>query len=235
VRWAETDGEITGRCWVDLASAAEIELEFRTQSEFGFWPSNRVRVQADRHVDLVVQDLAPRVDVGFRVVDGQTLAALDDFDVSCSLGMGFAGMSQHHHAKSGDILLREVPDGSSLCWQISKQGYACTEGYLSDAEVSADGKTRWLRVVLHAGVKLRVETGQCTGGTVGGVAIFADDVELGRTDRDGRFELVLPQAPNVIEARPSGWKACNGDASLVRRFDTRSPCSPIYFQLSPEH
>lgn len=235
VEWIDTDGEIIGRCRVDLAAAAEIELTFSTHSEFGFWPSNRVRVQPDRHVDLVVQDLAPRVDVGFRVVDGQTLAALDDFDVSWSLGQSFAGGSQHRHAKSGDVLLHDVPDGSSLFWQISKAGYACAEGYICDAEVSADGKTRWLRVVLHAGVKLRVTTQLCTIGTVGGVPIFADDVELGRTDRNGQFEVVLPQAPNVVEARPTGWKACGTDGPLLQRFDARYSCSGVSFYLIPEH
>jgi hypothetical protein len=229
VAWSDDGATRAGRFFCDLSSRGDTELTFMSwRSKFGLAPSNRVLARPGQVIELVVQDLAPSVAIGFRVVDAQTGDVLDDFEAHWSLA---PLQTSRGHVKSGEIVLDDVPEGGALWWQISKPAYACVEGYLQQSSLIADGNQRLIQVELRRGRLLVVVVHNCDAGVIANVPVLADGLEIGRTNALGRFETTLDAVPASVEVRRPGWSRCPNHEPALVKFDTLDPCRRLDFYL----
>jgi hypothetical protein len=170
-----------------------------------------------------VLDHADLVDVGFRVsADG---VALDLFEVDLS-GIGERATTQE--ARSGEVLLENVPENGAIAWVVHAPGFACSRGDLRTAAASwsVEGTQRWIAVELVRGASVSVATHDRDGRALPGVEILFDGVIAGRTDARGDFDVTLPTEPDLIEARHLDWQ-------VLDRRQADEPCLRLTFVLEP--
>jgi hypothetical protein len=200
-----------GRPWVLRyeyfeVPVGEVEL-FVRHPRFAVEPCEGQRARGGDTLRFRVLDRPESVDLGFRVFDAASGAELESFDIEYGID---GWLERRNSLASGAIVFRDVPDNGASWWQVTSHGYTCEfgEARLAGASMRADGRQRWMHIVLEPGWRASVATtSRGEPKSVAHVEIHADGVRVGATDDEGWLELELRVQPRSIEAFAHGWRA----------------------------
>ena len=189
------------------------------------WTFSERTISPPAEVSLVCQDLAPRSDLGFRVLDLERGELIDRYAVVFRCGDGPVIRLSPQDAKtgqgstptwtvgaaglvwsyvSGPAPIRAFPEGGAIVWCVRAEGYEPVFG--DERAFPPEGAVRLAEVALRRGWGLRLElVGDPGGHAVRGARVVGDGVPLGSTGADGRVELACDAQPSEITIEHPDW------------------------------
>ncbi len=189
---------------------------------YSWGAKQRVQVPASA-VNFEVDDLAPTVDLEFRVLDAETGDRIEPFQHGVMIDAGRTTVLMDVVGGSAHVL--RVPLNANLQWAVHADGYATRYGNLGDFQPGKEG-VAVAEVLLDRGWRARlfVRHRGSVEPTVG-ATVFAEGRVVGETNNAGTLLVELPKAPTVLEVR-------HGDLSGRRsRFPEAQP--QYLIELSP--
>jgi hypothetical protein len=224
IDWSWREDRWTGEFVLADLPEREFTIALRAQP-FAVRPEERVSVRPGERVEFTVLDGAPRVDVGFHVFEHGSRVELDECELRST--------DVIQRFRSGDIVLRGVPEDGYVGWQIAKRGYVCSTGSLRMASASwtVDGSRRWVDVELTRGTRLSIHVLGPEYQPIDGASILVDGVEVGRTGARGELRFVPESYPTSIDVRYRDWHHVGWSRAVTS--ETLHPCGSVSFSLAP--
>lgn len=185
--------------------------------------------------------------IAFRPRDAETGAPIDRFYVHCDIGGRWMPSARRATFGGRGWAWHE---GSPLRWRISAEGYRSTSG--TDQQIVRSGESWIVETELQAGWTASLlfrdvaamdktwfdspddELEVFRSPPVEGVQVFADGVEVARSDPEGLAVLNLDAAPVRIEFRHPEWRLEHSDAWKDGSLEMERPPALLWMRRLPE-
>jgi len=232
--WAEHDGEWIAPFELNGLAEGEYVLELQSSVDYYRWtPLPETVTPPNEELILTCHDTDPVRTIEFRPTDANSGEAI---------GGAYAHLTVPGCAQAGagsGRTFSKVPTDASFTWWLTAPGYVPRWGdetAISGHETLDDEQLDLIEVGMEPGWGARIEATQIPSREpLEGLEVIVDDVLVGVTDGEGKYELIRDTPPASVELRKAGWRFVTGSSydSEQHTLSDVVPDHHVYFEPEP--